>query len=191
VYRSMLDWEWYDDTAAVRLMLHLILTANWETRSWHGQDIAPGQLITSMDKLAETLGTSRSAIRRTLDKLKLSGEVTIQTNNHWTTVTLANWAEYQEQQSTTDRPSGRPTTNHRPTTDRPAATTKEVKKERSKEVKKELVIPDGIILPANFSLFRQFRKEIKKPITDSQVEGIVKKVNRLAGECKCTQEYIL
>ena len=133
MYRSMLDWEWYDDTAAVRLMLHLILTANWETRSWHGQDIAPGQLVTSMDKLAETLGTSRSAIRRTLDKLKLSGEVTIQTNNHWTTVTLANWAEYQDMQSTTDRPNDRQTTDKRPTTDRPAATTKEVKKERSKE----------------------------------------------------------
>jgi biotin operon repressor len=160
VYRSMLDWEWYDDTAAVRLMLHLILTANWETRSWHGQDIAPGQLITSMDKLAETLGTSRSAIRRTLDKLKLSGEVTIKTNNHWTTLTLANWAEYQEQQATTDQPRGRQKTNHRPTTGQPPATTKEVKE--LEEVKK-----DGL-RPARMS-FEDFREACRVAHKDAKV----------------------
>jgi hypothetical protein len=137
VFRSMLDWEWYDDTACVRLMLHLLLTANWEEKQWHGQTIYPGQLVTSMDRLAETLGTTRSAIRRTLDKLKSSGEVTIQTNNHWTTLTLGNWAEYQEVQPTNGRPSGRPTTNKRPTTDRPPATTKEgetLKKESIEEI---------------------------------------------------------
>ena len=133
VFRSMLDWEWYDDTACVRLMLHLLLTVNWEAKQWHGQTIQPGQLVTSMDKLAETLGTTRSAIRRTMDKLKSSGEVTVQTNNHWTTVTLGNWAEYQEVQPTNGRQKSQPTANQRPTTDRPSATTEEVKKERREE----------------------------------------------------------
>lgn len=133
VYRSLLDWEWYDDDACVRVMLHLLLTVNWETKRWHGQDVLPGQLITSMDSLAKELGMTRSSVRRVFDKLKSTGEVTTETNNHWTTVTVANWGEYQEQQPTNGRPKSQPATNQRPTADRPPATTEEVKHLRSKE----------------------------------------------------------
>ncbi len=127
VYRSLLDWEWYDDDACVRLMLHLILSVNWESKEWHGQTILPGQTVTSMEKLGEKLRLSRSAVRRAMDKLKATGEITVQTNNHWTTVTLANWGEYQEVQPTTGRQKSRPTTNQQPTNNRPPATTKEEK----------------------------------------------------------------
>lgn len=140
MYRSLLEWEWYDDAACVRVMLHLLLSVNWERKEWHGQMIEPGQIVTSMEKLSERLGLSRSAIRRTLDKLKTTGEVTIQTNNHWTTVTLANWAEYQEAQPTTGRPKRQPTADHRPTADRPAATTKE---EKALEEGKKGINTDG------------------------------------------------
>ena len=148
VFRSMLDWEWYDDTACVRLMLHLLLTVNWEAKQWHGQTIQPGQLVTSMDKLAETLGTTRSAIRRTMDKLKSSGEVTIQTNNHWTTVTLGNWAEYQEVQPTNGRPKSQPTTNQRPTNDRPPATTKEGKEGNQESIEERKVERVALLFPS-------------------------------------------
>lgn len=127
VYRSLLDWEWYDDDACVRLMLHLLLSVNWEPKEWHGQQVLPGQLITSMDKLAEKLGLTRSAVRRAMDKLKSTGEVTIQTNNHWTTVTLANWGEYQESQPTSGRQKRQPPADQRPTNGQPPATTKEGK----------------------------------------------------------------
>lgn len=133
VYRSMLEWEWYDDGACCRLMLHLLLSVNWEPKEWHGQQIAPGQLVTSIDKLAGKLRLSRSAIRRALDKLKSTGETTVHTNNHWTTITLANWAEYQEGQPTNGRQKSQPTADQRPTSDRPAATTKEGNKGRREE----------------------------------------------------------
>jgi hypothetical protein len=60
-----------------------------------------------------------------------------------------------------------------------------------RQSKKEMLIPDGIILPSNWPSFVKFRKEIKKPITETQIEGIIKKANKLAGECKCTPEEIL
>lgn len=127
VYRSLLEWEWYDDDACTRVMLHLLLSANWEEKRWHGQTIAPGQLVTSMEGIAGKLGLTRASVRRAFDKLKATGEVTIQTNNHWTTVTLANWGEYQEVQPTNGRQKSRPTTNQQPTNNRPPATTKEEK----------------------------------------------------------------
>ncbi len=139
LYRSMLDWEWYDNADCVRVMIHLLLTVNWEPKKWHGQMVQPGQLITSMEGLAKALGMTRGSVRRVFDKLKKSGEVTIKTNNHWTTVTVANWDKYQ----ITNQPSGQPLsqqkTNQQPTNNQPPATTKEDKKERSKEVTTSVV----------------------------------------------------
>lgn len=139
LYRSMLDWEWYDNDACVRIMLHLLLTVNWEPKKWHGQTVEPGQIITSMEGLSKTLGMTRTSVRRTFDKLKSSGEVTVQTNNHWTLVTLTNWAEYQGDEPNNGRPLSRPLTDQRPTTDRPAATTKEGKNIISEEKSSALV----------------------------------------------------
>lgn len=141
VHRSLLDWEWYDDDACVRMMIHLLLTVNWEPKEWHGQKIAPGQLVTSMEKLAEKLRVSRASIRRTISKLRSTGDIAVHTNNHWTTITLVNWGEYQELQPTNGRQKSRPTADQRPTTDRPAATTKEGKEgEEGKNVGARAVV---------------------------------------------------
>lgn len=166
VYRSMLDWEWYDDDACVRLMLHLILSVNWEPKEWHGQLIAPGQLVTSMDGIAGKLRLSRSAIRRAMDKLKSTGEVTVKTNNHWTTVTLANWAEFQEVQPTNGRQTRKQPTDHRPTIDRPAATTEEGNKGNIETLKKEEAVApftSEAFLKA-WETWEASRREARKPI---------------------------
>lgn len=144
IYRSMLEWEWYDDAACTRIMLHLLLSANWEEKRWHGQTIAAGQLVTSMEGISAKLRLSRSAVRRAFDKLKSTGEIAIQTNNHWTTVTLANWAEYQELPPTNGRQKSRPPTDQRPTTDQPPATTEEekaLKKGRREEENAARAVP--------------------------------------------------
>ncbi len=147
LYRSMLDWEWYDNDACVRIMLHLLLTVNWEPKKWHGQTVEPGQIITSMEGLSKTLGMTRTSVRRTFDKLKSSGEVTVQTNNHWTLVTLTSWAEYQGDEPNNGRPLSRPLTDQRPTTDRPAATTKEGKNIRREE---KSIAPIGAVVEMNW-----------------------------------------
>lgn len=159
LYRSFLDWEWYDNDACVRVMLHLLLTVNWEPKKWHGQIVHPGQLITSMEGLSKTLGMTRTSVRRTFDRLKSSGEVTVQTNNHWTLVTLTNWAEYQGTDQPVSRPVSRPLTDQRPTTDRPAATTKEVKKERKKEEREQRVTAPPRM---SFEIFKQACRDVHK-----------------------------
>lgn len=139
LYRSMLDWQWYQDDACVRIMLHLLLTVNRETKEWKGQVVQPGQLITSMDRLADDLRLTRSTIRRALERMKASGEVTIQTNNHWTTLTLAKWGEYQEpNQPVSRQKADKKPTNGQPV-NQPAATTEEVKKLRREEVTTSVV----------------------------------------------------
>lgn len=150
VHRSFLDWEWYGDDATVRVFLHLLLTSNWEEKRWRGEVIKPGQQITSMEAIALKLELSRATVRRCIEKLKSTGELTIQTNNHWTAITLVNWAKYQGD----DQPTSQPNANQRPTSEQtsgrqvsqPAATTKEGKKLRREEVKNSSELPlTGIV----------------------------------------------
>lgn len=102
MYRSIGDWEWYHDDRCVRLFLHLLIKSNWSEGRWMGEPVAPGQLITSSLKLAEQLGWSRSAVVRTLAKLKSTGEVDTISDSKWTLVTLANWDKYQGEDAEPD-----------------------------------------------------------------------------------------
>lgn len=117
MYRSVLDWEWYSDEAATRLFIHLLLTVNYLPGRFRGEEVEPGSTITSLDNLAGELGWNRSKLRRTLDKLKATGEVTTKTTNHWTTVTLGNWAKYQGCDQQTDQQTANRPTNNRPTSE--------------------------------------------------------------------------
>lgn len=133
LHRSLKEWEWYSDEAATRLFIHLLIEVNWKPGRWRGVDIPAGSMVTSLEKMAASLCWDRSKLRRTLDKLKSTGEVNIKTTNHWTLVTVGNWAKYQEDDKQTDQPKRQQTTDHRPTTDRPPNTIEEGKKERREE----------------------------------------------------------
>lgn len=137
LHRSLLRWEWYDDDACLRLLIHLLMRVNWRPGRFRGMDVHPGQVVTSMERMAEGMGWSRSKLRNTMDKLRRSGDLTTTTTNHWTVVTLVNWAKYQNG----DQPHVQPTADHRPseqpTNSQPPATIEEGKKERREEGKKD------------------------------------------------------
>lgn len=129
VHRSILDWEWYQDDRCVRLFLHILLKARYYEGRWQGGPLVPGQLPTSTVKLAGELGWSRSAVTRTLDKLKVSGEVNTSTNSKWTLVTVVNWAKWQDDDG---KPDSKPNRKRTATGQQPD-TLKEGKKERREE----------------------------------------------------------
>jgi hypothetical protein len=140
LHRTLPDWEWYHDDACLRLLIHLLMRVNWKPGRWKGIDVHPGSTVTSMERMADSLGWSRSKLRHTLDKLKSSGDVATTTTNHWTTVTLVNWAKYQNGDQPSSQPSDQPTANRwpteQPTNSQPMATIEEGKKERREEGKK-------------------------------------------------------
>ena len=43
--RSITNWQWYDEANTMRIFLHLLLTANYTDRSWHGVPVLRGQRI--------------------------------------------------------------------------------------------------------------------------------------------------
>lgn len=128
IHRELADWEWYHDDRCVRLFVHILIKANWTVGRYMGRDILPGQLVTSTSKLAEQLGWSRSAITRTLDKLKKSGELDSFSDSNRTTVTIVNWAKWQDDDGKPERKSKR----NRNASDTPTGTRPDTIEEENK-----------------------------------------------------------
>jgi|GEM_PF-1749687 len=129
LHRSILEWEWYDDTNVFRLFIHLILTANYEDKKWRGKIIKKGQLATSVAKLSEATGLTPKMVRGAIKKLEKSQDLVTKGANNYTLITVCNYSEYQslendegKRKANEGQSKGEPQGNQR-------ATTKEVKKE--------------------------------------------------------------
>ena len=63
--RSITNWQWHDEPNTMRIFLHLLLTANYTDRSWHGVPVLRGQRICTYGVLAGELGeVSRQTLAR-------------------------------------------------------------------------------------------------------------------------------
>jgi len=134
LYRSLLDWEWWDDKNVTRLFLTILLSVNWQTKKWHGMTIEKGSVFTSIEHLSKKSGLTMQQTRTTLSKLKSTGEITIKSTNKGTLVTVENWAKYQfmpeeiTNESTSDPTNNQQTTNKQITNDQ-----QQLKKEKNKK----------------------------------------------------------
>ena len=93
--RNLIKWGWYQDSVVKDLFLHFLLTASFKDFEWMGRHLRAGQLITNRKRLAEELNFSERQIRTAMEKLKSTGEVTYETTNKFTIVTVLNWEDYQ------------------------------------------------------------------------------------------------
>lgn len=121
LHRKLLEWEWYTDSNTFRLFLHLLLNANYEVHRWRGYIIQPGQLVVGRKKLSAELKLSEQQIRTSLDRLKSTNEITIQSTNEFSLITICKWEDYQSMimpEQPTNQPAKQPTNNQRSTTNK-------------------------------------------------------------------------
>ena len=126
LFRRFLEWEWYDDNNTKVLFMHLLLTANWKTKKWHGVTIKRGQLITSQTHLAKQTHLSRQQVRTSLDKLKSTNDITIETTATYTIITIKNYNKYQDN----NQVDNQVVTKSQPSSNQVVTTTKERKKDK-------------------------------------------------------------
>ena len=100
----------------------------------------PGQLVTGRHALSEDTGISEQSIRTCLSRLKSTSEITSESTNQFTLITINNWGIYQDiltSESTSESTSDQPAINQRSTTN------KKYKKE--KNIRKQTLSPSGDI----------------------------------------------
>lgn len=135
LHRTMTDWEWYDDDTVKTVFLHLLLTVNYEDKYWRGKFVKRGSRITSLSHLAAEIRLSVQQLRTCLNKLESTGELTRESTNEFTHITLIKWDKYQseDEESTSELTNEQQTNNKRSTNDQ-----QQLKKEKKyKKEKKE------------------------------------------------------
>lgn len=94
--RKMLDWEWYKNEHTKNVFLHCLLKANWKDGKFQGKIIPRGAFITSVKKLSLELDLTEDEVKTALKHLIKTGELTKQTTNKYTVITVSNYDLYQE-----------------------------------------------------------------------------------------------
>lgn len=140
LHRKLIAWGWYQDYVVKDVFLHLILNANFKDTPWRDTVLKKGQLIIGSKKLAEDLGFSRQQVRTALNKLKSTNEITIETTNRYSLVTIVNWSDYQSDDETATNKTTRKATNKQPT-DNQQATSKQPQRNKDKKEKNKRNIP--------------------------------------------------
>ncbi len=112
--RGLTDWEWYTEPNTSRVFFHLLLTANYKEKQWHGITIHPGQLVTSRANLAKQLKMSEQSVRTALEHLKLTSYITSKTGSKYSVITINHYAEIvgANQQINQQVTSCQPAANH-------------------------------------------------------------------------------
>lgn len=182
LYRKFREWEWYTDAVVSRLYLHLLLSANWETKKWKGITINPGELVTSIAMLSEELNISVRQTRTAIDKLIECHAIDKKTTNKYTLIKVLKYCNYQNTEELSDKQM----TNERQTNDKQTTTTKELKNNRNiynnyiyysedfGEITKAYENDIGVITPTTAELLKGFTEEFSKELILFAFEEAVK-----------------
>ena len=126
IYRSLLNWEWYTDINTKSLFIHCLLKVNHKDNNYRGTLIKAGSFATSYDDLAREIGLTQRKVRTALNKLKKTNELTVQTTNKGTIITVLKWEDYQDIVLVTDKQNDKQLdnrkTNKRQTSDKQTTT---------------------------------------------------------------------
>ena len=102
LHRSLLDWEYYDDKNALRLLVHLLVSVNYKDKTWNGQEIKSGSMVFSWPKLSKEVGMTVQETRTAMKKLESSREVNRISTGSYQIVSLVKWDKMQQD---TDEPN--------------------------------------------------------------------------------------
>lgn len=111
LHRKLLDWEWFDNSNMVHVWIYLLLKANYQDDCWHGIKIPRGSLITSVSCISKDTGLSIQNVRTCLNKLKLTGELTIKVTNNISIVTICKYDDYNVLENETNKRTNKQTNN--------------------------------------------------------------------------------
>ena len=116
--RDFRNWGWYRDSKMVHMLIHLMLTAQYQDSDYMGIKLKRGQLVTGRKKLSEETGLTEREVRTTIKRLENDQQIKIETTNKYSIVTLCNYEVWQgtknknDQQTTSKTPNKRPTDDH-------------------------------------------------------------------------------
>ena len=193
IFRTFIDWEWFQKPEMVQLWLYLLLKANYQDAKIQGKTIKRGQLFTNLAKITAETGLSTQTIRTCLNRLKSTGEITTESTSKGTLINIENWDKYQieidDSNTESNEQINKPLTNDQQTTNKRLTNASYYKKKEKngkngKNIKKTYMAlvddyTDDADLRAALDAFVEMRKALKG-FTVRALELALKKLDELA-----------
>lgn len=145
LYRELGDKPiWLESTSDQRsVLMALLMMVNYEPNKWEWQgkqyECMPGQVITSLPKIAERSGKGVSIqnVRTALKRFEKLGFLTDESTNKNRLITIVNWAIYQDSDDEPNRQTNKQLTGNQQAANRQLTAIKNIrtKEGKNKEVK--------------------------------------------------------
>ena len=169
-HRKITEREWYSDANTFRVFFHLITIANHKDWKRQGIDVKRWQTITSIDSLAEQIWLTSQKVRTAMDKLISTWEIAKKTTNRNTIVTVLKYCDYNDYDWEDNKQITSQITNKQQTDNKQITTNKNDKnKKNEKEIYEQHILD-----------FIEYRKNIKKPMTNKAIELFIDKLHKLS-----------
>lgn len=135
-----------------------------------------GQLITGRKSIASTLNMSESKVTRVIEMLKSEHQIEQQTSNKNRLITIVNWELYQQSEQQIEQQVN----NNRTTSEQQVNTNKNNKNIKNIKECKEIIYSDVPELNEAIIAFIDYRKSIKKPMSDRAITLLIGKLKKMS-----------
>uniref|UniRef100_A0A6M3KMZ6 Uncharacterized protein n=1 Tax=viral metagenome TaxID=1070528 RepID=A0A6M3KMZ6_9ZZZZ len=129
-----MQWEWFDDINTFKVFIYLLLDCNFQPTKWKGVELDIGETIKGLEKIAKETNLSLQNIRTAVKHLKSTGELTERQHGKYRILKVNNYTKYQLDNKETNTLL----TRNQQESNKKVTAYKEVKKERTKELKKDI-----------------------------------------------------
>ena len=85
---SISQWEWYEDSYALHLYLHLAILAKNNKSKSAGYALCSNQVMVTIKDLSRDTGISVKRIRNRLDRLSSTGYISVHATNRFSLITI-------------------------------------------------------------------------------------------------------
>lgn len=122
ILRKLLKWEWFNDSKMVHVFIYFLLSANHTSAKWRGIPVERGQLITGLNSISKSTGLSVRSIRTCIDRLKSTNEITINSTNKYSIISIVKYDDYQNFDNKSTKRTTSKKTNERQSNDNQTTT---------------------------------------------------------------------
>jgi hypothetical protein len=182
---------WLKSTAEQKvILLTLLMMANFNNNQWEWKgekfEVKPGQFITSLDSIVKECGKGISIqnVRTALTRFEKLEFLTNKPTSEGRLITIENWAFYQGDNKPSNIPSNKRLTKGSQSTNKALTPIEEGNNDNNENNDKKNIknyVPDVFLNQAIID-FVEFRKSIKKPMTDKAVLLLLGNLNKLSAD---------
>lgn len=152
LWRKIGDWEWFTDVETCHLFIYLLLHARSNEGRWRGIPIYKGEIVQSIETIADRSGLTIRNVRTAIKHLQVTGEVTERYHGKHRIIKLKNYEVYHQ----SDTIVAEELTGKRQGSDREVTANKKEKKEKNDNYVGEKIVkwlmergignPDGYLV---------------------------------------------